>query len=68
MFRNMILLKGHRRFRRTLEGFAFISPWLFGFLFLTAGPMARLPLYQWHIVDDAVIAAAGSVWRITVDY
>jgi multiple sugar transport system permease protein len=30
---------GHRRLWESLSGYAFISPWLLGFLFLTAGPM-----------------------------
>ena len=39
--------------REALEGFLFISPWMFGFLFFAAGPVIAslvLSFYKWNII------------------
>src|SRR4051794_19890975 len=51
------LLAAHRRVaRRTLAFWAFVSPWLFGFLLFTAGPMIYLvyvSFTHWDLVSPA---------------
>src|SRR3954470_24649077 len=51
------LLSAHRRVaRRTLAFWAFVSPWIFGFLLFTAGPMIYLmyvSFTRWDLVTPA---------------
>ena len=55
----------HRiRWRRHVEGFLFISPWLIGFLAFTLGPMiasAAISLTNYDILSPLLMS------RITVD-
>jgi multiple sugar transport system permease protein len=51
MMRRFVLQR--RRTREALEGFAFISPWLLGFVIWTAGPMIAslvISLMEWELL------------------
>ncbi|HEX7573411.1 MAG TPA: ABC transporter permease, partial [Bacteroidota bacterium] len=56
--------------RRTLEGYLFVSPWLAGFILLTAGPMIA-SLYisgtSWTMLSPPVWVGAQSYARLLGD-
>jgi multiple sugar transport system permease protein len=61
---------GRRRLREMLEGYAFIAPWLLGFLLLTAGPMLA-SLYisgtSWTMLSSPQWVGAENYVRLFTD-
>lgn len=56
-----------QRQREALEGFLFISPWLIGFVVLTAWPVAcslYLSFCQWNLLGDPVWIGLGHYQKI----
>jgi len=58
------------RLQKTLQGYLFISPWLAGFLLLTAGPMI-VSIYvsgtSWTMLSPPVWIGAGNYERLFTD-
>ena len=63
-------MSGSGHIRRTLEGYLFISPWLAGFMLLTAGPMIA-SLYisgtSWTMLSPPVWVGAQNYSRLLGD-
>jgi len=63
-------MSGTRHMRRTLEGYLFVSPWLAGFILLTAGPMIA-SLYisgtSWTMLSPPVWVGAQNYTRLLSD-
>jgi multiple sugar transport system permease protein len=58
------------RLREAAEGFAFIAPWLVGFLCFTAGPMAIsvwMSLQKWNIITPPQFVGLGNYRRLFTD-
>src|SRR5687767_747511 len=55
------------RARQAAEGYAFIAPWLVGFLALTAGPMLTsvwMSLQKWNILTPPRYVGAANYQKI----
>ena len=63
-------LRRGARIQKTLQGYLFISPWLAGFLLLTAGPMI-VSIYvsgtSWTMLSPPVWIGAGNYERLFTD-
>ncbi|HMK38612.1 MAG TPA: sugar ABC transporter permease [Bacteroidota bacterium] len=61
---------GARRIRRTMEGYLFVSPWIAGFILLTAGPMIA-SLYvsgtSWTMLSPPVWVGAQNYAHLLTD-
>lgn len=56
--------------REALEGFLFISPWMFGFLFFAAGPVIAslvLSFYKWNIISPPQFVAFKNYIKLAQD-
>lgn len=56
--------------REAIDGFLFISPWLMGFVLLTAGPMIAsfvLVFVDWDLLSDPAWGGLVNVQRLTTD-
>ena len=56
--------------REAIDGFLFISPWLIGFVLLTAGPMIAsfvLIFVDWDLLSDPMWGGLVNVQRLTTD-
>jgi multiple sugar transport system permease protein len=59
-----------RRLREALEGYAFIAPWIVGFLVFTAGPMLAsvwMSLQRWNIVSRAQFVGLANYGKLFTD-
>jgi multiple sugar transport system permease protein len=65
-----VTISGTGHIRRTLEGYLFVSPWLAGFILLTAGPMIA-SLYisgtSWTMLSPPVWVGAQNYARLLGD-
>src|SRR4051812_34461793 len=58
------------RQREALEGFLYISPWFFGFVIFTAGPLLAslvLSFTKWGLVDQPVFIGLANYQRMAKD-
>jgi multiple sugar transport system permease protein len=63
-------LKQPRRWRRALEGYSFIAPWLLGFIAFTAIPMAASLYYSltdWDIISPPRFIGLGNYLTLFFD-
>jgi multiple sugar transport system permease protein len=58
----------HRR--EALEGYAFIAPWIVGFLLFTAGPMATsvwISFQKWNVISPQKFVGLGNYQKIFME-
>ena len=63
-------LRGRLYWRRTLEGYLFIAPWIIGFCVFTAGALAgsfSISLMRWDIVGEPYFLGAGNYAKMLGD-
>src|SRR4051812_4635355 len=56
--------------RSTAAFWTFVSPWVFGFLFFTAGPMVYslvVSLFSWNLVDPPTFVGLGNYVQASQD-
>jgi multiple sugar transport system permease protein len=64
------LLTRHKALARDLEGYAYISPWLFGFAVLTLGPFVAslvISFTKWQVLDTPVFIGLANYKRMLLD-
>lgn len=60
-------LSSHRRRKDAVSGYAFIGPWIFGFLVFTLGPIVAsllLAFCRWDLINPAMWAGGDNFSRI----
>ncbi len=63
-------VRGKLYWRRTLEGYLFISPWIIGFAVFTAGALLGsfgISLTEWSIIGDRYWVGAGNYVKLVQD-
>ncbi len=64
------MIKNKLYWRRTLEGYLFVSPWILGFSVFTAGALLgsfSISLMRWDIVGDPYFLGIGNYTRMLGD-